>query len=117
MKYDLKTFEVVAGKPVVIEFENPDFMQHNLVIIKPGTLQTLGKAADKIAADPKGAEMQYVPAIPEVLFATKLVNPEQTVKLQFIAPAQPGDYPFVCTFPGHWSFMNGVMKVKATSSL
>jgi uncharacterized protein len=117
MKYDLKTFEVVAGKPVEIEFENPDFMQHNLVIIKPGTLQTLGKAADKIAADPKGAEMQYVPSIPEVLFSTKLVNPEQTVKLQFIAPAQPGDYPFVCTFPGHWSFMNGIMKVKSTASL
>ncbi|HEX6224665.1 MAG TPA: PVC-type heme-binding CxxCH protein [Chryseolinea sp.] len=111
MKYDLKNFTVEAGKPVEITFENPDFMQHNLVVIQPGTLEIVGKAADKLASHPKGAEMQYVPTIPEVLFATKLVNPQETVKLSFVAPENPGDYPFVCTFPGHWSIMNGVMKV------
>ena len=111
MKYDLKTFSVEAGKPVEIIFENPDFMQHNLVITQVGALETVGKAADKLASNPKGAEMQYVPDIPEVLFFTKLVNPEQTVKLNFIAPKKEGDYPFVCTFPGHWSIMNGTMKV------
>ncbi len=116
MKYDLKSFTVEAGKPVEIIFENPDFMQHNLVIAQIGTLQTVGKAADKLAADPKGADKQYVPDIPEVLFATKLVNPQQTVKLSFIAPQKEGDYPFVCTFPGHWSLMNGTMKVVATKS-
>ena len=49
--------------------------------------------------------------IPEVLFSTKLVNPQQTVTLRFTAPSKTGDYPFVCTFPGHWSIMNGTMKV------
>ena len=63
MKYDLKTFTVEAGKPVEITFENPDFMQHNLLIVQPGSLETVGKAADKLASDPKGAEMQYVPTI------------------------------------------------------
>jgi azurin len=111
MKYDRKTFEVEAGKPVEIVFENPDFMQHNLVITQPGTLENVGKAADKLASDPKGAEKQYVPDTPDVLFATKLVNPQQTVKLNFVAPQKTGDYPFVCTFPGHWSIMNGTMKV------
>ena len=61
MKYDLKTFTVEAGKPVEIIFENPDFMQHNLLIVQPGSLETVGKAADKLASDPKGAEMNYVP--------------------------------------------------------
>lgn len=111
MKYDLKEFTVEAGKAVEIIFENPDFMQHNLVIAKQGTMKIVGAAADKLAADPKGAEMNYVPAIPEVLFATKLVNPEQTETLRFIAPKDAGAYPFVCTFPGHWALMNGVMKV------
>ncbi|HKZ36677.1 MAG TPA: plastocyanin/azurin family copper-binding protein, partial [Chryseolinea sp.] len=111
MKFDRKTFEVEAGKPVEIVFENPDFMQHNLVITQPGALEKVGKAADKLASDPKGAEKQYVPEMSEVLFATKLVNPQQTVRLHFVAPLQPGDYPFVCTFPGHWSIMNGTMKV------
>lgn len=111
MKYDLKTFTVEAGKAVEIIFENPDFMQHNLVITKQGTMKIVGAAADKLAADPKGAEMNYVPAIPEVLFATRLVNPEQTETLRFIAPKDVGDYPYVCTFPGHWALMNGLMKV------
>ena len=29
----------------------------------------------------------------------------------FRVPAQPGSYPFVCTFPGHWRVMNGVLKI------
>ncbi|HET9486069.1 MAG TPA: plastocyanin/azurin family copper-binding protein, partial [Chryseosolibacter sp.] len=111
MKYDLKTFTVQAGKPVEIVFENPDFMQHNLVITKPGAMELVGRAADKLATDPKGAGMQYVPNIPQVLFHTPLVNPRETVKLEFIAPEEPGEYPYVCTFPGHWALMNGVMKV------
>lgn len=117
MKYDLKEFSVEAGKEVEIVFENPDFMQHNLLITQIGALETVGKAADKLALDPKGAEKNYVPDLPEVLFATKLVNPQQTVTLKFVAPSKPGDYPFVCTFPGHWSLMNGVMKVTAAKSL
>jgi putative membrane-bound dehydrogenase-like protein len=111
MKYDKRTFEVIAGKPVEIVFNNPDFMQHNLVIGAVGSLEVIGKAANTIAADPKGAEMNYVPRIPQVLFSTRLINPQETVTLSFVAPEKPGDYPFVCTFPGHWSVMNGTMKV------
>ncbi|WP_198674165.1 PVC-type heme-binding CxxCH protein [Chitinophaga alhagiae] len=111
MKYDLKTFTVEAGKPVEIVFENPDFMQHNLVITRQGALAIVGKAADKMASRPDGAEKHYVPEVPEVLYSTRLVNPQEKVTLRFTAPAQPGDYPFVCTFPGHWSIMNGIMKV------
>jgi putative membrane-bound dehydrogenase-like protein len=111
MKYDLKTFTVEAGKTIEIIFTNPDFMQHNIVITKPGAMEVVGKAADKLATDAKGASMHYVPNIPEVLFHTRLVNPQETVKLHFTAPEQVGDYPYVCTFPGHWSLMNGIMKV------
>jgi len=111
MKYDLKTFTVEAGKTIEIIFTNPDFMQHNIVITKPGAMEVVGKAADKLATDAKGASMHYVPNIPEVLFHTRLVNPQETVKLHFIAPEQVGDYPYVCTFPGHRSLMNGIMKV------
>ncbi len=115
MKYDIKEFTVEAGKPVVIIFKNPDFMQHNLVIAKPGSLKIVGQAADKLAPDPKAADLNYVPDIPEILFHTPLVDPQATRELEFTAPVQPGDYPYVCTFPGHWSIMNGVMKVTKSS--
>ena len=111
MKFDLKTFNVQAGKPVLIVFENPDFMQHNIVVTMPGAMEKVGRAADKLATAPNGAAMNYVPDLPEVLFHTPLVNPQQTVRLEFVAPSKAGDYPYVCTFPGHWSIMNGVMKV------
>lgn len=117
MKYDISEFVVEAGKPVKIIFENPDFMQHNLLITQPGKLEVVGAAADKLATTPEGAEKDYIPEIPEVLFSTPLVDPEKTVELSFIAPEQPGAYPFVCTFPGHWRIMQGVMKVVGSESI
>jgi len=111
MKYDIGEFVVEAGKPVKIIFENPDFMQHNLLIVQPGTLETVGAAADKMASDPQGAEKQYVPDIEEVMYHTPLVDPGATVELTFTAPENPDEYPFVCTFPGHWRIMQGTMKV------
>lgn len=111
MQFDKEEITVKAGQKVTIELENTDGMQHNMLIIKPGTLDKVGAAADALARDPKGAQIHYVPKMPEVLFATKLLNPEEVVTLTFTAPSQPGDYPFVCTFPGHWRMMNGIMKV------
>jgi len=111
MKFDKTLVSVKAGQKVIISFENPDFMQHNLVIIMPGTLQKVGEAADALARDPKGAQADYVPQMPEVLHSSKLLNPEESFTLQFTAPSKPGDYPFVCTFPGHWRIMNGIMRV------
>ncbi|WPP51674.1 PVC-type heme-binding CxxCH protein [Catalinimonas niigatensis] len=117
MKYDVSEFVVEAGKSVKIVFDNPDFMQHNLLIVQPGTLETVGAAADKMATDPQGAEKNYVPEIPEVLFSTPLLDPEASIELTFIAPDEPGEYPFVCTFPGHWRIMQGVMKVVGTEAI
>ena len=54
----------------------------------------------------------YVPKIPQVIAATRLVDPEGRESLVFIAPTEPGEYPFICTVPGHWRIMNGIMKVE-----
>lgn len=111
MKFDKKTFTVKAGTTVDLVFSNIDFMQHNLLILKKGSMDKVGAAADKMAQDPKGAAMQYVPKMPEVLFYTPLVNPEAKFTLRFKVPDVVGEYPYICSFPGHWRIMNGVMKV------
>lgn len=116
MKYDTKVITVKAGQPVVLTLENPDIMQHNLVICKMGTINKVGKAADLMAQDPKSVEKSYVPSMPEVLAATKLVNPGEAYTLEFTAPTQPGDYPFICTFPGHWRIMQGIMRVEKSNA-
>jgi putative membrane-bound dehydrogenase-like protein len=111
MKYDLTEFEVKAGETVTIVFENNDFMQHNLLILAEGSIEKVGEAADKLAQDPNAANRNYIPRMPEVLYATAIVNPKEKETLQFTAPDKPGNYPYVCTFPGHWRIMQGVMKV------
>ncbi len=111
MKYDLSEFVVKAGETVTLVFENNDFMQHNLLILAEGSMEKVGAAADKLAQDPNAADSDYIPQMPEVLQATKLVNPNAKVTLRFTAPEEPGEYPYICTFPGHWRIMQGVMKV------
>jgi azurin len=113
MKFDKSELTVAPGQLVEIVFTNPDTMQHNFVLGVPSSLQILGAAADELARTPNGPAMQYVPQIPQVLFYTKLVEPGETVTVQFKAPSQPDDYPYVCTFPGHWRVMNGVLHVQA----
>lgn len=111
MSYDKKEFTVTAGKTVELTFENPDAMPHNLVIGKPKSLEIIGKAANKMITQKDAIQKNYVPNIPQIIASTPLVNSEESYKLTFIAPKTVGNYLYVCTFPGHWSIMNGVMKV------
>ncbi len=117
MKYDITEFVVEAGETVELVFENTDFMQHNLVITQPGKKEVVGMAADKLATEPGGAAQNYVPKLPEVLFATAIINPEDKVTLRFTAPTEPGLYPYICTFPGHWRIMQGTMRVVAAKGV
>ena len=98
---------------VKINLVNVDYMQHNLLILKPGSKDKVGAAADKLAAEPNGAELNYIPKVPEVLFSTPLVNPQKTYSMTIKIPETVGEYPYICSFPGHWRIMNGVMKVIA----
>ena len=111
MEYDVKNFSVKAGSTLKIVFENPDHMQHNILILKQGSLERIGIAADELATQQNAAELQYIPNSTDVLFSTPLVDPGKTFELNIKVPNEVGDYPFACTFPGHWRIMNGVMKV------
>ncbi len=112
MKYDKTRITVKAGKAVVIVFHNNDVMLHNILILEPGSLDQVGMAADKMVADPDAMEKGFIPDLDAVLHASPLVNPGNTYRLIFTAPEKAGEYPFVCTFPGHWRMMQGVMKVE-----
>jgi azurin len=113
MQFDKTELTVAPGQLVELVFTNPDQMQHNFVLAAPASLQAVGAAADELARSPSGVSQQYVPDMPQVLFHTKLVDPGETITVQFKAPQQTGQYPYVCTFPGHWRIMNGVLTVQA----
>lgn len=101
-----------AGTTVRLVFENPDLMVHNLVLIAPGAEEEIGTLADQLAADPNGQARGYVPDSPKILHATPLVAPQARTELVIKTPDSPGRYPFLCTFPGHWRLMKGVLVVE-----
>jgi azurin len=54
-----------------------------------------------------------VPDSADVLFHTSVVQPETSDTIYFIAPSTPGDYDFICSFPGHAALMKGILRVEA----
>jgi putative heme-binding domain-containing protein len=116
MLFTVKQFAVMAGQPVKIVFTNPDATDHNLVIVKPDALAEVGIAANEMAKDPRNANSDFVPPSKRdlILHASPMIGPTRKSLvhvLRFRAPAEPGIYPYVCTFPGHWVVMNGEMVV------
>jgi len=111
MAYDKDLIVVRAGKPVEFIFENFDLMPHNLVITQPGTLEELGLLAEATAQQPDALARQYVPRYNKLLLTSRLLQPRESEKLSFIAPKQPGVYPIVCTYPGHWRRMYAALYV------
>ena len=109
LKFTLGSFTVKAGQRVELTFNNTDDMLHNLVIVRPGKLQAVGKAALQLGID--GPDRGYIPSSGDVLFNTCLLQPGASQSIYFTAPLRPGDYPYLCTYPGHYLTMNGVMKV------
>jgi azurin len=112
LQFAQKTLEMHPGEKVSLTFKNPDVVPHNWVLLKPGTLQSVGDAANKMITDPQGIARHYVPDSPDVLAYTDMTNPTASFTIHFTAPEKPGDYPYMCTFPGHWVVMNGVVHVK-----
>ncbi len=109
LKFNVSNFEVKAGAKIRLDFNNNDDMTHNVVITTPGAADEVSNLALQLGL--KGSEMSYVPLTPKVLFHTLLMQPGATESLYFVAPSTPGDYPFICSYPGHGAVMRGVIKV------
>jgi azurin/glucose/arabinose dehydrogenase len=109
LRYDRTLVTVKAGSKVKMTFYNNDDMPHNLVIVKPGTADAVAQQA--MALGLQGPANYYVPASESVLYHTKLMNPGTSESLYFEVPDQPGDYTYVCTFPGHAQSMRGILRV------
>lgn len=97
LKFDKDSLTATAGAPVTVRFKNNSAsQQHNWVLVRPGTKDTV--ANNGLTA---GAANDWIqPGDPNVIASTRLANAGQTVEAQFTAPAA-GTYQYVCTFPGH----------------
>jgi type 1 glutamine amidotransferase/azurin len=111
LKYDRSSFAVQAGERVSLTLQNEDVIPHNLVIVAPANRERIGNIAAKMLTDPDALARQYVPEDDAVLWHTLVIDPRASDTIHFNAPAEPGIYPYLCTFPGHWQIMLGEMRV------
>jgi azurin len=118
MRYDVTAFDASPGQKIAVTITNvgttPKFsMGHNFVLldraINTGNVQAsfLDKASMEASHD-------YVPpGDKNVLAHSKLLGPGESEVVTFNAPYIPGDYLYLCSFPGHYSQgTKGFMTVK-----
>jgi len=109
MKYNVKSIDVKAGKKIRIVFSNPDFLPHNLLVVKPKTADKVAAAA--VAMGAEGFAKGFRPDSSDILAGTKMLDNKQKETIEFTLPGK-GTYEFVCTFPGHHILMRGTLNAK-----
>ena len=108
MAYDKTKLSVPTGASVHLTLKNSatlDVLPHNWVLVKPGT-----EAKVAAAGLAKAQATGYVVPGDDVLAYTPLTPPGKSSDVTFTVPA-PGDYPYICTYPGHYIMMKGVLTV------
>jgi azurin len=104
MKFSITEIRAKPGESLSVTLSNvgtmPKFsMGHNWVLLKPGvnTDTFVTEAATAPTTD-------YIPQArkSDILAHTKLLGPKESDTVTFQAPKEPGRYPFLCTFPGHY---------------
>lgn len=111
MRFNTERIEV-EGTKIKLQLKHvgkmpKEAMGHNLVVLKIGT-DTAGWSAK--ASSHK--DNDYIPAEdPEMIAHTKLIGGGESDLIEFEVPG-PGEYPFLCSFPGHSALMKGVLIVK-----
>jgi uncharacterized cupredoxin-like copper-binding protein/glucose/arabinose dehydrogenase len=111
LKFDTTLVTAKAGSRVRVVLRNADEMLHNFVLCAPGRGQSVGQLAMGLGLD--GMARNYVPETADVLYHSALLQPEGSDTIFFVVPEKPGDYDFICSFPGHAATMKGIFRVTA----
>jgi len=113
MTFKQTKFTVAPGETVELVFKNTatsPSMQHNVVVLnstEDAVFERVGEAGMSA-----GSTNDYVPEDDAVIAYTPIAPPGETVSVTFTVPEAPGEYGYVCTFPGHWATMQGTMYVE-----
>jgi azurin len=104
MKYSVQRIEAKPGEKLKILLTSQSSMPkaemaHNWVLLAADT-----KVDAFILAAAMARQTDYIPASQkaQVLAATPLAGAGETVSVELEAPAAPGVYVVVCSFPGHY---------------
>ncbi len=112
MKYATTELTAEAGEKIHLVFDNTataQAMKHNVVLLENDDSET---AMEVARAGWKMPDQEYVPDHDAVLATTDMADPGETVEMTFTAPDEPGEYLYICTFPGHYPTMKGTLVVE-----
>jgi azurin len=115
MRFSVATFSVKPGELIrvvlrAVGTQPADRMSHNFILLKSTT-----DVPRFIMMASLARQDEYFPRAlkDEVIAATTLVSGGQTTSVTFKAPVRTGEYPYVCSFPGHYnSGMQGSIIVR-----
>ncbi len=115
MKYSVTSIAAKPGETLHIKLVSKGTlpkiaMAHNFVLLK-----LTAKQLDFVNAAATARETDFIPPAmkDQVLAATTLAGPGETVEVTFKVPTAPGTYNYMCTFPGHFAAgMRGTLVVK-----
>lgn len=101
LAFDQTRLAAPAGAAIALTFDNrSNHHQHNWVLVNGGD-ETARVVYD--AALAAGIKNGWLPTVSTQIIAyTPLVESGKSVTVHFQAPAQPGEYFYLCTFPGHY---------------
>jgi azurin len=109
MTFDKTALTVPTGAEVHLVLKNNATMStlpHNWVLVKPGTEASVAAAGLKL-----GDQAGYFDGRDkDALVHTPMAKPGESSEVTFTAP-DPGTYPYICTVPGHYMMMKGVLTV------
>jgi len=115
MRYDITEIKAKTGETVRVELTNigkmpAAAMSHNFVLLNRSVTEEEFTAF--ALASSQNAPSYIAPDSDLVLAHTKTLGPGESDSVEFEAPAQPGIYEFLCTFPGHFVLMRGKLIVE-----
>lgn len=115
MKYSVSTITAGPGEELRIRLQAKGVipkvaMAHNVVVLELITdINTLLKEG----APFRETDFIQPTMAKNVIAKTALAGPGELVQVTFTVPDTPGDYPFICTFAGHYQAgMKGTLVVK-----
>jgi azurin len=110
MKFDKTALTVPAGAEVHLVLKDnatASTLSHNWVLVKTGTEASVAAAGLK-----RGEPAGYIDVVDRDMLAfTPLAKPGETAEVTFSAPSEAGTYPYICTMPGHYMLMKGLLTV------
>lgn len=108
MQYDKTELRVPVGKTIKLTLVHTgkmakEMMGHNFVLLNKGV-----DAADFALRAAEAKVTDYVPveAKNDMIAYTKMIGGGEFVTVEFTIN-EPGEYVYLCSFPGHFAIMNG----------